>query len=698
MKGFSQGRYFRTGPIAYRYDQTNGLSTNLIRLATVTGVGRWVHNWDGEIDIFGFVPGSRSAAADNLIALHSADASAIETGCDLILPPGDCFISGTWTNNHHRIRGYHGRGYGLNRTRLLSLSTNGPVMYCNATFNPTVKSLALGHDYVGFNEGYGDGLVFSGVCVNPVLEDLEIVFCGESIKFVLGCYDGLFQDINIMYSKEYGFNQGLGTQNSFKNIRFLNSPPFLGITGSSAEGSTNVILSSGGGSLITVGDWISLPSSGVWRWRRVTSKSGDSIGLNAPAPRTSTDSSVLGAWASKACFYATTGSSADSYGNTFELINTEWGRYGTLIKGSAEPYYHFSVRGLHIEGWIPYHINGGGIGPGANYSLVFDSGDRSSVNAEMVNILNTTLDNSACDGVSIVSEKASLRLRGLSIYEVDATDPPSTPALRIRPAQVTSQKWLQHVEILDVKDRTGGIWFPEERHNKAYRRGTWSVDGYSVRREIGSPSFQNSLPRIVRYGQGTAIPDGLWVFGDRFENLYVDNATYSNTVFYAVANWMTSPAMTGSIIVTNGRNWAIPDTNALSSLVIGAPISPGGTGSVRVATFIPSSGLYSSTLAQDVSATDRTIFVNSYVGYSKGDWLVIDPFGSPTLFQGQVPANVGSSNVIRVAKEIGSAYSSGTPIFNVVVTDGNFNLSGTYSLTNSIYTTSGSRRVQTTNP
>lgn len=52
--GLTTNQPFSNGPKLYRWDPTNALPTNAIRRATVTGVGRWVHNWDGDVQAFGF--------------------------------------------------------------------------------------------------------------------------------------------------------------------------------------------------------------------------------------------------------------------------------------------------------------------------------------------------------------------------------------------------------------------------------------------------------------------------------------------------------------------------------------------------------------------------------------------------------------------------------------------------------------------
>lgn len=43
-------------PISFRYDQTSTAPTSMVCLATATGVGRWVHDWQGDVRVFGAKP------------------------------------------------------------------------------------------------------------------------------------------------------------------------------------------------------------------------------------------------------------------------------------------------------------------------------------------------------------------------------------------------------------------------------------------------------------------------------------------------------------------------------------------------------------------------------------------------------------------------------------------------------------------
>lgn len=44
----------------FRWDSTNALATNAVRRATRTGVGRWVHGWNGDVRAFGVTSEFRS--------------------------------------------------------------------------------------------------------------------------------------------------------------------------------------------------------------------------------------------------------------------------------------------------------------------------------------------------------------------------------------------------------------------------------------------------------------------------------------------------------------------------------------------------------------------------------------------------------------------------------------------------------------
>ncbi len=81
-------------PKAFRWDSTNALSTNAIRRATRNGVGRWVHDWDGDLRVWGVkADGSTddTAAVDAAFSYALGSANETET---LVFPPGTMIHSG----------------------------------------------------------------------------------------------------------------------------------------------------------------------------------------------------------------------------------------------------------------------------------------------------------------------------------------------------------------------------------------------------------------------------------------------------------------------------------------------------------------------------------------------------------------------------------------------------------------------------
>lgn len=73
-------------PIIFRWDSTNTLATNAIRLATTAGgTGRWVHEWNGNVKVFGAFG---DEVVDDAVPIQAA---AIVAGADrkrLLIPKG----------------------------------------------------------------------------------------------------------------------------------------------------------------------------------------------------------------------------------------------------------------------------------------------------------------------------------------------------------------------------------------------------------------------------------------------------------------------------------------------------------------------------------------------------------------------------------------------------------------------------------
>lgn len=73
------------GPKAFRFNPTNTLGTNGVRLGT-NSTGRWIHSWDGDARVFGvFTPNG----ADVGEIINRANTNAVALGIPLLLPEGE---------------------------------------------------------------------------------------------------------------------------------------------------------------------------------------------------------------------------------------------------------------------------------------------------------------------------------------------------------------------------------------------------------------------------------------------------------------------------------------------------------------------------------------------------------------------------------------------------------------------------------
>lgn len=84
VEGLDAGRPFAGGPKSFRWDSTNALPTNAIRRGTATGVGRWVHDWDGDVQVFG-ARNDSGVTTNNSPMIKAAADMASELGIPLVL-------------------------------------------------------------------------------------------------------------------------------------------------------------------------------------------------------------------------------------------------------------------------------------------------------------------------------------------------------------------------------------------------------------------------------------------------------------------------------------------------------------------------------------------------------------------------------------------------------------------------------------
>ena len=127
----------------FRWDSTNALATNAVRRATRTGVGRWVHDWDGDARAFGVksalittqsdtptmtVADSRAALQSAIDYMHELGggtirlpAGTIQLSGSVFLRPRVCLVGAGGAANGFAGRYYRNQGL----TYLETVTTNG---------------------------------------------------------------------------------------------------------------------------------------------------------------------------------------------------------------------------------------------------------------------------------------------------------------------------------------------------------------------------------------------------------------------------------------------------------------------------------------------------------------------------------------------------------------------------------------------
>ena len=139
---------FPDGPKTFRYDPTNSLPTNAIRRATITGSGRWIHDWGGDPVAFGADP---TGVADSTAALSNACAVAQSYATDLVLPPGTFQVDSTtgpvfWI----RTDGFTIRGAGKDLTRIVDVGS-GTVLLLGEDSQFSQRNIIRDFGIVGTN-------------------------------------------------------------------------------------------------------------------------------------------------------------------------------------------------------------------------------------------------------------------------------------------------------------------------------------------------------------------------------------------------------------------------------------------------------------------------------------------------------------------------------------------------------------------
>lgn len=161
-------------PKLFRWDATNTLATNAIRLKSALAVGRYIHEWDGDVRAFGAVEGTNDNSV--VFAQACAEAKLRNGGFTIYIPPGSW--RGVWDLP------YRVNIQGANAGRFSEFSALFPT---NITFAAGLSQLVLpaganrplivitndGSGYVRqTNKVWADGSVYTSVYAANAISDI----------------------------------------------------------------------------------------------------------------------------------------------------------------------------------------------------------------------------------------------------------------------------------------------------------------------------------------------------------------------------------------------------------------------------------------------------------------------------------------------------------------------------------------------
>lgn len=167
--------------VSFRYDPTNALPISDFIRAVPSGIGRRVHDWDGDAGIFGVRP----SLLDNGPAINRANTNAILAGIPLLLPEGSLKVA-TWVS---LVSGTHIRGKGMGKT--IILRNSAVASQTNTHVHSTFQTPGVFNPYLT-NGGHGPYITASST--KGTIEDL-------SISDAVGSYSGF--PIAIMAAEDF---------------------------------------------------------------------------------------------------------------------------------------------------------------------------------------------------------------------------------------------------------------------------------------------------------------------------------------------------------------------------------------------------------------------------------------------------------------------------------------------------------------
>ena len=367
----------------FRWDSTSTAATNPIVRGTRTAVGRWIHDWDGDVRAFGVVLDSEAAATDNTTRLASAVSVAATLGLPLRFPAGSIYINGTIDcANITAVYGAGPIGSAL-ETSILQVAPNTSI-FINAGTGIEIRDLHLRGAYYANGKVSTSGFAVQGSGGAQTFRRLYIegMFGGLNVS----TFDSMFSEIDVIAKRPFVVGGG-GTQNTFIRcsargnlfVTPTNSNTSIECSSYTAGETTFTVTDT---TSIQVGDYIRVRSSTEYpntityrfRHRKVTAVTPSTVTINYPW-----DLSF-----SNGRFEFALGRGYSAFETTTENVvtgcNAEWGSWDHIISNNSGPTASATVNGLHVEGWVA----DAGVG-NANY--VFN-GINTSVSGTYVDMAN----------------------------------------------------------------------------------------------------------------------------------------------------------------------------------------------------------------------------------------------------------------------------------------------------------------------
>lgn len=372
----------------FRWDSTNALATNAIRRATVTGVGRWVHDWDGDVRAFGVSIEDVLSDTNNGVALDAATVYARTSGHRLKLPAGRVYsdrpIDATG------LAGVVGQGTINDSTETtLIITTPNTSAITNLSLGGVVSDMHIRSRYYSWAKTATHGWGVHGVNGTAIQQVKNLYIQGFFGGIYLGGFDSTVADVDVIAKRPLVVGGG-GTQNTIIRSAFRGNifvTPTENDTSITCAvytaGSTNFVVSDA--SNIAIGDYIrprvttEYPVTITHRFfpRKVTNVSGNTVTVNYPWPLDFTNGLfefVLGKG------YSAIESLTES---VLVGVNCEWGSWDHIYTPNSGPTASSTITGMHVEGWT--------VDPGTGANSFVLNGVNTSISASHIDMANITV-------------------------------------------------------------------------------------------------------------------------------------------------------------------------------------------------------------------------------------------------------------------------------------------------------------------